>query len=1084
MKIFAFILLIVLFPVNAATVKNIEIKNSFINNFERVKLSKDEIRLIARKQSLVIGTWTPEISPVVYDSVDHYYRGINADYLALMQKSLGVKITITLYSSEAEALEELRKNHVDMLLTPLTRKAYEEDDLLHSSALVRTYPTLVTSLKNAMQPLSTDKTVTIACSESCPPAESIKADFPNAVIKYYDTDYLAMSSVSDNENTYFIGDNISTGNYISKFFPQSLSVIRYFLQSDLDNHFIFNSEQVILCETINNFIHEISNETNIQITQNWLDRGNLSFLNKPITLSGREKKWLKKHKKIRVLVNPYYPPFTITNHENEIRGIMGDILNLIQIQTGMEFEPVFTNSNAGMIKIMLKGEWDLIPAATYSSERVDHISFSDPFMKVPFVLVTKLKRAVDTSLKDITQVAIPSHFTIDRQLRDKYPQVKWILVENTSIAMNMVNKGEVDAAVTTQLSARYIIDHYYPNALNYMRLSDMPLAPISFALSKSDPELKSILNKALMSIPPREILQLTEKWSKMPKVQIETWNLYSKQFYLVIALAGTLIISSLIWGIYLLSEVRKRKESERQLEIQLQLKESLSSALEEEKNKAILATEAKSQFLATMTHELRTPVSSIVGFLELLDGHKLDDQQHREAISQVYSTAQSLLGLIGEILDVDKVASGKYQIQYQRTDVNKLILEICRSFEGITQKKNLSLNVNITLPNDIQVLVDPQALRQIVNNLISNALKFTDEGWVQVCVHQHRFSDYQTGIQILVSDTGCGISQDEQATLFTRYSQARSGRLQTGSGLGLAICKELVSLMHGTLTMDSQPGSGTTLTLNLPVEICAPQPDISSVPQSEPLALAPLSILIADDHPANRLLLRRQLQNIGYEVHEASDGDVAEKMLRRMHFDLLITDINMPGKDGITLSKDIRKSHPTLQIWGLTANAQEHMREKCLQSGMNLCLFKPVSLGTLTNELNKLARGRPVTPAISHLNVDVLNRNTGGQKDLLNELIQVFYREAKKDLAEAEKAITVGSFSKFRQAMHRLHGASQLLEIAELKTILVPVEAMDEIELTNEYCLSVLKSVRSILQDVSEEIAIICPADIQELPDR
>lgn len=123
------------------------------------------------------------------------------------------------------------------------------------------------------------------------------------------------------------------------------------------------------------------------------------------------------------------------------------------------------------------------------------------------------------------------------------------------------------------------------------------------------------------------------------------------------------------------------------MEIQLQLKESLSSALEEEKNKAILATEAKSQFLATMTHELRTPVSSIVGFLELLDGHKLDDQQHREAISQVYSTAQSLLGLIGEILDVDKVASGKYQIHYQRTDVNKLILEICRSFEGITQKK-------------------------------------------------------------------------------------------------------------------------------------------------------------------------------------------------------------------------------------------------------------------------------------------------------------------------------------------------------------------------------------------------------------
>lgn len=1084
MRVLTFLLLILFFPVNAATVKNIEIKNSFVNNFEKVKLSKDETRWMAQKKSLVIGTWLPEISPVVYNSVDHYYRGINADYLALMQKSLGVKITITQYKNEKEALDGLSKNNVDMLLTPLTRKMNDSANLLHTAALVRTYPTLVTSIKNTMQPLATDKIVTIACSDSCPSVDTIRSDFPNAKINFYDNDYLAMSSVVENENVYFIGNNITTSNYLSKYFPQSLSVMRYFMRSDLKNHFILNAEQVILRNIINNFIDAITNETNMQVTQNWLERGNLSFLNKPLSLSGRERLWLKRHKKLRVLINPYYPPFTITNDEDEIRGIMGDILNLIQIQTGLEFEPVFANSNSEMVMKMMKGEWDLIPAATYSNERGGRIAFSDPFMKLPFVVVTKVKLPVDLTLKTVNQIAIPPHFTLTDQLKEKYPHIKWMVVENTSIAMSMVNKGDVDATVTTELSARYIIDHYYPSDLNYLRLSDMPLAPISFALSKTDPELKSILDKALVSIPPREILQLTEKWSKMPKVQIQTWNLYSKQFYLVIAFAMTLIASSLVWGFYLQSEVRKRKESQRQLEIQLQLKERLSRALEEEKNKAILATEAKSQFLASMSHELRTPVSSIVGFLELMDRQALDTLQHKEAIEQVYTTAQSLLGLIGEILDVDKVASGNYQIHYQRTYVNKLMLEICRSFEGIAQKKNLSLHYKNTMPDDVQMLIDPQALRQIMNNLISNALKFTVQGKIDVCVHQYMFNDYQTGLQIIVSDTGCGISADEKATLFQRYSQAEQGRMQTGSGLGLTICKDLVSLMQGTLTMESQPGYGTTLTLNLPVEICPPQQIDLSTPQRESLSRAPLSVLIADDHPTNRLLLKRQLQNIGYEVDEACNGDEAEQMIGKAHYDLLITDINMPGKDGITLSGDLRKTYPTLQIWGLTANAQEKTREKCLQNGMNLCLFKPVSLRTLTHELNKITGNHAVTLPVSHLNIDVLHRNTGGQKDRLNELIEVFYFEARKDLAEAEQAVVKEDFGRFKQAVHRLHGAGQLLEIKELKDILSPIEMMDKTELTTQFCLTVLTKISRILHKVSEEIAIICPAEPATLPDR
>ncbi|TNV14023.1 transporter substrate-binding domain-containing protein [Buttiauxella sp. B2] len=1048
----------------------IELKSNYQPSSLDIPLSSEELRWLARKSTLTVGTWLPEISPIDYESGGEHYQGVNADYLALLQKNLNIKIAIKQYDNEQEALAALSRNEVDTLLTQLSQRKNIGSDLLRTSALIKTWPTLVTSLKNTLLPLTTSKKVTLACVRNCSFLDVAKVAFPNAKITFYDSDYQAMSSVMTGQNQYFIGNNVTTANCISKYFSQSLVITHYFNKQQQYNYFVTSQNQPLLQSILEHFITSISNETHMRVMQNWLNRGNLAYLNKPIPFSPEEKSWLKKHPEIRVLINPNYPPFTLVDNDGELRGIMADLLNIIQLQTGLEFKPVIVNSNSEMTKKMAQGDWDMIPAATLSNEAQKFVSFSDPLMNVSFVIVTAHRETAATLQAKPMRIALATGSILAHDLKQRYPQASWVETNNVSVAMKMVEEGEVDAAVTSELSARYMIDHYYPQNMHYMRLPDMPAASISFAMSRDEPQLKSILSKALQAIPPRDILQMTEKWSKISSVQKDTWSLYSKQFYQLVIFALALIAISLGWGLSLSSEVRKRKQSQRQLEEQLQLKEALSHELEAEKDKAIQATKAKSRFLASMSHELRTPVSSIVGFLELLSSSDLNASQRKEAIALAGATAQSLLGLIGKILDVDKIESGKYQIAPQWTDLTQLTDLQCHSFDALAKQKGVALRCISELATNDRVLIDPQAWRQILTNLVGNALKFTDQGYIQVSAQLIRQDDKHGTLVVTVSDTGCGISPEEQETLFHRYVQARQGRKQTGSGLGLVICKELVTLMGGTLEMSSRQSQGTTFTITLAVETAK---QLLTPTSDTPAALSPLprlSILIADDNPTNRLLLKRQLNAIGYNVDEACDGEEAEAKIANKQYDLLITDVNMPKKDGLALAASLRQQHLRLQIWGLTASALSQSREQCLQSGMDKCLFKPVSIQTLTHELSKLDSDRSSPSVTRHLKLSILNENTGGDRKLMNEILETFREASANDLQMAYRSIEQDEPQMFLHALHRLHGSAQILEITVLQELCEPFESRRYDALPLEVRQEALEKIAAVMREIEVEI--------------
>jgi two-component system sensor histidine kinase EvgS len=457
-------------------------------------------------------------------------------------------------------------------------------------------------------------------------------------------------------------------------------------------------------------------------------------------------------------------------------------------------------------------------------------------------------------------------------------------------------------------------------------------------------------------------------------------------------------------------------------------------ALQVEKDKAIDANRAKSTFLASMSHEIRTPVSAIMGFLELLTTHSQSPAAEKESIQLAYSTAQSLLGLIGDVLDMEKIESGNFELAPEWVDLASLLTTTVSSFEGVATLKNLRLSVDYRLEKTQALWLDPQAVKQVLANLLSNAIKFTAEGGIEVIAQTQAQGTDQTRLTLSVKDSGAGISPQEQQHLFKPFSQTKWGKQQTGSGLGLTICRELVERMAGTINMASQPGRGTTMTVTLTTAVADLEKvtAVSFTPKSLVSGPKALRIVIADDHPTNRLLLRRQLATLGYRVDEAIDGVAALALIEANPYDLLITDLNMPNMDGITLTRRVREFNRDIIIWGLTANAQAHEKERCLAMGMNLCLFKPVDLPQLEAALQSVAGPSQADPLSEFIDMATLQALSLGDNALMRQMLAQSRQENDQDLLAARKALQSQDWLTLQSHLHRINGTAQLLGATSL----------------------------------------------------
>jgi signal transduction histidine kinase/ActR/RegA family two-component response regulator len=475
---------------------------------------------------------------------------------------------------------------------------------------------------------------------------------------------------------------------------------------------------------------------------------------------------------------------------------------------------------------------------------------------------------------------------------------------------------------------------------------------------------------------------------------------------------------------------------EREEKLQLARAES-----ERARDEAEAANQAKSTFLATMSHEMRTPMNGVVGTAELLEREPLNERQKR-LVGTVRRSATALLRIIDDVLDFSKIEAGRMELEEAPFSLRALVGSAIETLSVQVEKKGLALHTTIESGTPDALLADATRLRQILFNLIGNAAKFTDVGRIAVRVRAVDGDERAVTLALSVSDTGIGMDRRQQERLFKPFSQADSSttRRYGGTGLGLSIVRRLAELMGGTVTVESRPGEGSTFTVTLKVRRASDVPGEASVgePAKEhlPLAAAGARVLAVDDNDVNLEVLIGQFEILGLALDTASNGIEALTRWRSQPYALLLTDIHMPDMDGFELTRQIRAEEgvnpdrPRTPILALTANALKGEAERCLAAGMDGYLTKPLTLERLRDAVARQAIAVPSAGNGGAVDRSVVSGMFGDNPATVERVLERFRTAGARLLDEIDKA--TNDPARLAELAHQLKGAARSAGAARL----------------------------------------------------
>ncbi|MDR1174038.1 MAG: transporter substrate-binding domain-containing protein, partial [Treponema sp.] len=667
-------------------------------------------------------------------------------------------------------------------------------------------------------------------------------------------------------------------------------------------------------------------------------------------LTEAERNFIGEHPVIRVGIDPAFAPFEFLDKEGNYTGIAPDYLALIGAKTGLRFEPAMDVPYAEAQAKVLAHELDLLPTLGWTAERERDLLLSRLYYEYKLVLVVREDSPVKRVEDFYGQPLAVQGNTSNADFAFSTLRAGISLYESEEDAVLAVVEGREVAMLGYLPSVLYSIRNLGLSNLNYITFDSENNNGWHMGVRDDWPELCSILDKAFAAITPVEKAGIQSRWIRVSD------HGERERVLRIVGAASAILFAMLVFFVLKIYSGRKKIARHRQQETVLQeMVRQRTEELENQTRLAVEASRAKSVFLARMSHEIRTPMNVIIGLSEVLLQRELPGETIEDIVN-IKEAGIGLLSIINDILDFSKIEAGKLEIANTEYTFSSLVHDVENIIKFRISETKLTFNTNIDagLPNKLRG--DMIRIRQILLNLLNNAVKYTREGSVTFTVSGMVREDGKILLSFEAADTGIGIRQEDMEKLFGSFSRVDSSKNQgiEGTGLGLDISQNLCRLMGGNITVRSVYGKGSVFTALIPQEIVDGRPFSQETEAAREgggkrnigFTAPEARVLAVDDSRVNLTVIRNLLLPYKMQIDICLSGEQAVALMKQKSYDLVFMDHMMPGMDGVAAVKEIRKweNGATVPIIALTANAISGMREMFLENGFSDYLSKPIDM--------------------------------------------------------------------------------------------------------------------------------------------
>ncbi|HLV78471.1 MAG TPA: transporter substrate-binding domain-containing protein [Marinobacter sp.] len=806
-------------------------------------LGLEDLRWLDQQERIRVGIRRSQV-PLVFDTGSGALAGIWIDYLVGLEAKLGVPV-------EPELLEA--DGNLPFPEVTLTTRLADGPDIpghRYTTPLMGlTYGLFISSDESSVRRLSDlegSRIVIVGDDPNQFPLLDPVASFtPVPVANYAE----AVDKLVSGKADAFLGPVLVVSDYLDSAAVKGVGLAMLLSQQPVEVVLQVPEGQDHLFRVLDRAVTALGHEEHTVIRQSWLQGEIPRVDDESKALTAAELSRLKAHPGLKVGVRTDWPPFEF-QQDGRPEGLVVDLLKRLEQELGIRFQYVLVDSRDPAEEQLQAGQLDILPGMSKTPRTEQEFLFSRPYVSVPIALAI---RDTGRFIGDLRELRSERVGVVNRQASHDYllinhPELNLYPKQTIEEGLLALSNGDLDVMVTHIPAVSYTVARL---GLTNLRITS--ITPYQYdlrlAVGKTAPELHRVLNKALSNLPASEAEAVYNRWIHLDIEQEADYTVVRR----IILIAIVVVLIFLYWNRKLSLEVDERIRSENALR---RSEDELRAAkLEAERlaRQAEAANRSKSEFLANMSHEIRTPMNAVIGYSDLLYNAVTDPQQ-RNYLNAIRAGSRSLLMLINDILDLSRIEAGKMRLDFGPVSVRSLLSDVRHIFDLRATEQGITLEVSVGAGMPAAMMLDETRLRQVLFNLVGNAIKFTHEGGVTVRAVARELDepdaeDSETryhSLVVTVIDTGIGIAPDQQERIFDAFEQqeGQSSRRYGGTGLGLAISRKLVEMMGGELTVESKSGQGSTFSVVLPrVEATVEQVESEGTPkESERLLAQTMSI--------------------------------------------------------------------------------------------------------------------------------------------------------------------------------------------------------------------------------------------------